>query len=98
MTNTANITKNYKIKGLDERWFNLCKSKVEMYIRTGNELNLPQYQHPTLSEYNGKITFWNDCEDVLCFDDESREANVKALVFWLLNGAVDPLGHYGVRK
>lgn len=87
-----------KIKAMDSRWFNLCLAKAEMYLETGADLALPQYKHPQISEWQGAITFWNDDEEVLRFDRGTRAQNLKALVFWLLNGAVDPLGHYGVRK
>ena len=92
------MTQNIKIKAMDKRWFDACVNKVEMYLKTKKTMALPQYDNPHITEYEGTITFWNDFDDVLCFDNGTRKENIKALVWWLLNGAVDPLGHYGTRK
>jgi hypothetical protein len=75
-------------------FFENCKKKLEWYIKTGNRLNVKNWEDLRVCRSGNDIQFYNGCDLIWEFGKGDFEHNLEESVIWLLSGAKDPLGKW----
>lgn len=75
-------------------FFDQCKAKLEMYIKTGKNLISKVWDDLWVAKNGNDIQFYNGCDLIIEVSKGSYAENLEDAVIWLLSGQRDPLKHY----
>ena len=75
-------------------FFENCKKKLEWYIKTGNRLNVKNWEDLRAYRSGNDVQFYNGCDLIWEFSEPSYDEALDVSVFWLIGGAKDPLGKW----
>lgn len=74
------------------QFFENCKGKLEMYLKTGKQLKSNHWEDLHVYRNDDDIQFYDGCELIWEFSSGNYQQNLEDSVLWLLAGAKDPLG------
>lgn len=76
---------------INTKFFENCKAKLEMYLKTGFQLQ-SKIWHDLYAYRNGDdIQFYDGCDLIVEISKGSYAKNLETAVLWLLGGQHDPL-------
>lgn len=72
-------------------FFEQCKAKLEMYIKTGKNLISKVWDDLWCARIGDDIRFYNGCDLIVEVSKGSYADNLVDSVIWLLDGQKDPI-------
>lgn len=72
-------------------FFEQCKKKLEMYLKTGKQLISKRWECLLAYRNGDDIQFYDGCDLIIEISRGSYQRNLETAVIWLLDGQKDPL-------
>jgi len=80
-----------KVVQVNTYFFDQCKKKLEMYLKTGKQLISKRWECLLAYRNGDDIQFYDGCDLIIEISRGSYQRNLETAVIWLLDGQKDPL-------